>query len=64
MSKKFSYEKAMKELNEIVQSIQSEEIGLDELSDSILKANDLIKKCKEKLRSVEEQIEEVMDEED
>ena len=54
----------MEELSEIVQSIQSEETGLDDLSNSILKANDLIKKCKEKLRSVEEQIEEVMDDED
>jgi len=59
MSKKFLYEKAIKELNDIVKAIQSEEVGLDDLSDMIKKANELIAQCKEKLRTVEGQIEEI-----
>lgn len=59
MSKKFSYEKAIKELNDIAQAIQSEEVGLDNLSEMIKKANQLIAQCKEKLRSIESQIEDI-----
>ena len=63
MSKKFSYEKAIKELNEIVQAIQNEEVDLDDLGEMIVKANKLINLCKQKLRSIEEQIEDIIGEE-
>jgi exodeoxyribonuclease VII small subunit len=56
MSNKFSYEKAMTELEKIIQDIQQEKVGLDELSDLILKARKLYSKCTEKLRSVEKEI--------
>jgi exodeoxyribonuclease VII small subunit len=56
MSKKFSYEDAMVELEKIISSIQNEQIGLDELSDMILKARKLYTQCTEKLRSVEKEI--------
>ena len=56
MSKKFSYEKSMAELEDIIQSIQSEQVGLDELSDLIIKAKSIFQKCQEKLRIVEEEI--------
>ena len=51
-----SYEKAMAELQQIVTDLQSEAIGIDELSEKVKKAADLISFCKTKLRSTEEDI--------
>ena len=61
MSKKFSYDKSIKELNKIVDAIQSEEIGLDDLGKMVAKANDLIQKCRLRLREIESDIEEIAD---
>jgi exodeoxyribonuclease VII small subunit len=57
MSKKFSYDSAIKELNQIIESIQNDEIGLDQLGEMIKRANELVGKCKTKLREVDAQIE-------
>ena len=56
MSKKFSYDKAMQELNSIISQLQNEEVGLDQLGDLIKKANTLIEQCKEKLREIDHEI--------
>lgn len=61
MSKKFSYDKAMDELNGILTSIQNEEVGLDQLSELIKKANKLIHQCKDKLRSIDDELEQFTD---
>lgn len=56
MSEKFSYDKAMQELNSIISQLQNEEVGLDQLGDLIKKANTLIEQCKEKLREIDHEI--------
>ncbi len=56
MSKKFSYDKAMQELNSIISQLQNEEVGLDQLGDLIKKANTLIEHCKEKLKEIDHEI--------
>ena len=63
MSKKFSYDAAMAELNDIVTAIQSEEVGLDQLSDMIKKAKSLIDQCRTKLREVDKEIEDLTENE-
>ena len=63
MSKKFSYESAIEELNKIVADIQTGDVGLDDLAKMIKRANELISKCKEKLRNVEGQINEIIESE-
>ena len=55
--KKESYENALSRLTTILENIQNNEISLDELPKEISTANELIKACKAKLRSVETQIE-------
>ena len=55
--KKESYENALSRLSTILENIQNNEISLDELPKEISTANELIKACKAKLRSVETQIE-------
>lgn len=54
---KISYENAMKELQEIVTNLQEEVTSVDELSDKVKRAAELIDYCKTKLRSTEEDIE-------
>ena len=51
-----SYENAMKELQMIVDQLQEESIGIDELSEKVKRAADLIKYCKEKLRSTDKDL--------
>ena len=63
MSKKksgeFSYNAAMKELQEIVQNLQNDTIGIDDLAEKVSRASELIKLCKEKLHQTEEAIQEM-----
>ena len=51
-----SYEKAMQELQEIVDQLQEETIGIDDLSEKVKRASELIQFCKEKLRSTDSDI--------
>ena len=54
-----SYENAMKELQMIVDQLQEESIGIDELSEKVKRAADLIKYCKEKLRSTDKDLDNI-----
>lgn len=56
---KISYEKAMKELQEIVTNLQDEVTSVDELSNKIKRAAELIAFCKNKLRTTEEDIDQL-----
>ncbi len=54
MSKKqYSYSEALKELEALIDKIENGESDVDELSDMVKKATELIKRCKEKLRNTE-----------
>ncbi len=58
-----SYQKAYDELQQIVTQLQNDEIGLDDLSKSVKRAGTLIKSCKEKLRNVELEIDQMFEKE-
>jgi exodeoxyribonuclease VII small subunit len=55
-----NYETAMSELQSIVSALQNDEIGVDELSEKVKRATELIRFCREKLRKVEEDMEDVL----
>jgi len=57
-----SYQKAYDELQQIVTKLQSDEVGLDDLSKTVKRAGVLIQACKEKLRNVELEIDQILDE--
>ena len=57
-----SYEKAMQELQGIVDQLQEETIGIDDLSEKVQRAAELIKYCKEKLRSTDSDIQNIFGE--
>jgi len=61
MSKeKLSYEEAILELEQIVRDIELGEITVDDLSEKIKRSAVLIKFCKQKLKTTEEDVEEIL----
>lgn len=54
--KEFSFNEAVKEIEKILQNIESGNLDVDKLSEHVKKASDLIKQCQKKLRSTEEEI--------
>jgi len=64
MSKKLSYSSAFDELESIIQEIENEEIGIDELSIKVNRAAVLLKFCKDKLRDTELDITNILEDMD
>jgi exodeoxyribonuclease VII small subunit len=57
MAKKdFSFNEAVKTIEEILQNIEKGNLDVDKLSDEVKRASELIKQCQKKLRSTEEEI--------
>ncbi len=57
--KKITYSQAYAELQEIVSKLQSEQVNLDDLDNYVLRATELIKICKKKLREIDEKIQKI-----
>lgn len=62
MSEKIDYTKAFEELQSIVSEIEQGEISVDELSAKVKRATQLIKICKEKLTTTEEDVNKILKE--
>jgi exodeoxyribonuclease VII small subunit len=62
MEKKKTYEAAYEELQEIVNEIESGSIGVDELSEKVKRAGELIRFCKDKLFKTEQEVNGVLKE--
>ena len=56
MAKRTGFDKAFKELQDIVNSLQDEDTSIDKLSVKLKKAKELVGFCKSKLREVEDDI--------
>jgi exodeoxyribonuclease VII small subunit len=57
MAKKvFSFNEAVKDIEKILQNIESGKLDIDRLSDEVKRATDLIRQCQKKLRTTEEEI--------
>lgn len=54
--KQFSYTEAISELEKIMYKLENEEIDLDQLSENVKRASELISKCKDKLTSTETEV--------
>ena len=57
-----SYDKAFEELQTIVSELEDGEIGVDELSIKVKRASELLKICKSKLSSTEDDIQKILSE--
>ena len=59
-AKKQTYEQAMKRLEEIVTRIDSNELNIDSLGESLKEAQELIKFCREKLYKADGEIKKIL----
>ncbi len=62
MKKEINYTEAFRELQEIVREIESGEITVDDLSAKVKRATVLIRVCKEKLTTTEEDVKKILQE--
>jgi exodeoxyribonuclease VII small subunit len=62
--KEITFNEAISQIEEIVNSIESGEPDIDILSEKVKRASELIKLCREKLRETEKKIDEIIQEEE
>ena len=55
-----SYDEAIKELNNILSSLQEETLSIDQLTDSIKRASELLESCNSRLTSTEKEVNSVI----
>ncbi len=56
-----SYESAFKELQKILEELESESVSMDDLSKKVERASKLLTYCQNKLRSTEEQVKKIIE---
>jgi exodeoxyribonuclease VII small subunit len=54
--KEQSYTKAYEELQQIVESMENEDVNIDDLEKNIKRASELLKICKDKLHKTEQSV--------
>jgi len=62
MTQKINYEEAFNELQQIVEEIENGEISVDTLSQKVKRAAELIRFCKNKLVTTEEDVNKILKE--
>ena len=60
MSKEIKYEAAFAELQTIVRKMENDELDIDQMSDQLKRAQELIKLCKDKLTKTDEEIKRIL----
>lgn len=60
--KKQTYREAITEIEEILASIENDELDVDELAEKVKKVTLLLKFCKDKLYKTQEEVEKVLKE--
>lgn len=62
--KEIKYEEAVSELEAIVNRMERDELDIDQLSEQLKRAKELVKLCKDKLTKTDEEIKKLLDEND
>ncbi len=57
------YEQAVRELEEIVEKMENDELDIDQLSEQLKRAKLLVKLCRDKLIKADEEIKKLLNEE-
>ena len=58
------YEKAIRQIEDIVERLENDELDIDSLGAELKKAQKLIKLCKDKLTKTEEEVKKILEEAD
>lgn len=61
-TKKVSYKEAIEEVENILAQIENDELDVDELAEKVQRVTALLKTCKEKLQTTNEQVENILKE--
>lgn len=59
---KVKYEQAVSELEQIVNKMENDELDIDQLSEQLKRAKELVKLCKDKLTKTDEEIKKLLEE--
>ena len=62
MEQQVKYEEAMRQLEEIVEKIENNELDIDQLTSQLKKAKELITLCKDKLVKTDEELKKILEE--
>ncbi len=62
MTTKFSYEKAISEVEKLVDDIENGRLDVDQISEAVVRIGDLLKKCKQKLTDTRALVDNINDE--
>lgn len=62
MTKETKYEMAISQLEEIVERLENNQLGIDEMTAQLKKAQQLIKLCKDRLTKTDEEIQKILGE--
>lgn len=57
----FKYEEAVRQLEDIVEKLQNDELDIDSMSENLKKAQKLIKLCKDKLTKTDDEINKILE---
>ena len=60
MNKELKYEAAFAELQSIVRKMENDELDIDQMSEQLKRAQELIKLCKDKLTKTDEEIKKIL----
>ena len=60
MKQEQKYEAAFAELQTIVRKMENDELDIDEMSEQLKRAQELIKSCKDKLTKTDEEIKKIL----
>ena len=60
MKQEPTYEEAFAELQTIVRKMENDELDIDQMSEQLKKAQELIKLCKDKLTKTDEEIKKIL----
>lgn len=60
--KEIKYEEAVAQLEEIVDKMENDELDIDQLSDQLKRAKELVRLCKDKLTKTDEEIKKLLSE--
>lgn len=64
MAKEIKYEEALKQLEEIVDKMENDELDIDSLGEQLKTAQKLIKLCKDKLTKTDAEIRKILEDGD
>ncbi|MBR0523330.1 MAG: exodeoxyribonuclease VII small subunit [Prevotella sp.] len=62
MEQQVKYEEAMRQLEEIVEKIENNELDIDQLTSQLKKAKEFITLCKDKLVKTDEELKKILEE--